>query len=317
MGNKTKGRPKGKPKKKSIKAKVTSTMGSKRRLSRMGKESKKGMRGSAANYMTRSQILKRLQITLKDFRRLCILKGIYPRDPKKQLKGKHQTYYHIKDVSYLAHEPLLAKFREFKAFMRKVRRSVGRGELGEARRRERQKPQYTLHHLVRERHRPRLVKNVVAIAHLNYFLHFVLTLKRRKKQTNKNTAACQALMREWQFYVARAGALTKAFVSIKGVYFQRRCKGQPVTWVVPLAVPRAACPGGLPGHAHLPRVPRGAGALRALQAVRGGGPAVPAAGGRRRRRPRRRSARRGRPGARRGGGGLQRRGRPPARRRRR
>lgn len=58
----------GKKKPKSIKAKVTSKMSSKRRLSRMGKEMKKGMKGIVANYMTRSQVLRRLQITLRDFR---------------------------------------------------------------------------------------------------------------------------------------------------------------------------------------------------------------------------------------------------------
>ena len=58
----------GKKMPKSITAKVTSKMSSTRRLSRMAKEMKKGMTGIVANYMTRSQVLRRLQITLRDFR---------------------------------------------------------------------------------------------------------------------------------------------------------------------------------------------------------------------------------------------------------
>jgi hypothetical protein len=43
-----------------------------------------GQSGNAAQYLTRNQALKKLQLKLSEFRRLCILKGIHPREPKKK-----------------------------------------------------------------------------------------------------------------------------------------------------------------------------------------------------------------------------------------
>nr|CCA19689.1 pescadillolike protein putative [Albugo laibachii Nc14] len=230
-------RVKGKKKLKSIKAKVTGVMGSKRRLSRFGKEQKKGMRGASANYLSRSQTLKKLQISLKDFRRLCILKGIYPREPgkkKKQQQGADKTYYHIKDITYLAHEPLLEHFRSFKTFLKKVISSIGRNNYDDARRRHEHRPTYTLDHLVKERY-PRFTDALADLDDALCLIHLFASMPSGKVISSEETEKCVRLVREWQEYNVLTNSLDKVFVSIKGIYYQSTVKGEKITWLIPHA----------------------------------------------------------------------------------
>lgn len=64
----------------------------------MAKKIKKGVKGKNAKFITRSAAIKKLDLPIRDFRKLCILKGIHPREPiNKKGKGS-QTFYHLKDI---------------------------------------------------------------------------------------------------------------------------------------------------------------------------------------------------------------------------
>ena len=222
----------GKVKKKSVKAKITSMTSGKRKLSRFGKKSKKGLMGPSTDYITRSAALKRLQVTLKDFRRLCILKGIYPRVPAKAPKGSDKVYYDIKDLAYLSHEPLLHKFREFKSFMKKIRKSAGRKEISDARRRDDLKPVMHLDHLVKERY-PRFIDALRDLDDPLCMIFLFAAMPSQGRVTAPKTLACGELCRHWLYYVAKARCLQKVFASVKGFYYQVEIMGERITWLVP------------------------------------------------------------------------------------
>ena len=84
----------------------------------------------------------RCLVAVRVCRRLCILKGIFPREPKKKLQGRDKTYYLVKDIQFLAHEPLLEHFRVLKAHLKKLKRAKARGDRTSADRLRENRPTY-------------------------------------------------------------------------------------------------------------------------------------------------------------------------------
>jgi pescadillo len=168
------------------------------------------------------------------YSRLCILKGIFPRDPKKKKFGKDKTYYHKKDIAFLAHEPLLHKFRTLKTHLRKLKKAKAKKQTFRVEVLQKSKPQMTLDHLVRERY-PSFIDAIrdlddpLTMAHL----FAQLPVKTTRNHTEYHTSTCLRVCREFQQYVVHSFALRKVFVSIKGFYYQADIQGQPVTWLVP------------------------------------------------------------------------------------
>jgi len=195
---------------------------------------KKGKKGEAAAYVTRAQALSKLQVSLADFRRLCILKGIYPRDPKKKNSGLDKTYYHTKDITFLTHEPLLNKFFELKTFMKKFKKAMGRNEIRDAKGLEQRKPKYTLSHLVRERY-PSFEDAVRDLDDAVSMVALFSSLSAEHSREIPVEAINEAvsLYQEFQLFVIRSQSLRNVFASVKGYYFQVELRGSLVTWLSP------------------------------------------------------------------------------------
>lgn len=201
----------------------------------MGKQKRKGQVGAARAFITRNTALRRLQLSLSDFRKLCILKGVYPRDPRpgqKAPKGKNKTYYFLKDIQFMAHDPLIAKFREFRLLKRKMRKAKAKKDKGKILRLKKAYPKYTLEHIIRERYptfQDALNDLDDALTMVNLFASLPADIKIKVSRTSN----CHRLVREFQLYCVRAGALRAAFISVKGYYYQAEIMGQKITWLVP------------------------------------------------------------------------------------
>ncbi|WYZ44394.1 hypothetical protein EsH8_VII_000830 [Colletotrichum jinshuiense] len=211
----------------------------------MGKIKKKGQAGAAKNYVTRNQAIRKLQISLPDFRKLCIWKGIYPREPRSKKKVSKSstastTFYYAKDIQYLLHEPLLQKFRDQKALEKKISKALGRGDVGDAKRLEKNaarpeetgKPRYTLDHVIRERY-PTFVDAVRDLDDCLSMLFLFANLPSTSSVPAKMIARCERLTLEFQHYLIVSQSVTKSFLSIKGIYYQANILGEDVLWLAP------------------------------------------------------------------------------------
>ncbi|EPY80181.1 pescadillo isoform 1-like protein [Camelus ferus] len=181
-------------------------------------------RGSATNYITRNKARKKLQLSLADFRRLCILKGIYPHEPKHKKKVNKgstaaRTFYLIKDIKFLLHEPIVNKFREYKVFVRKLRKAYGKSEWNTVERLKDNKPNYKLDHIVKERY-PTFIDALRDLDDALSMCFLFSTFPRTGKCHVHTIQLCRRLAVEFMHYVIAARALRKVFLSIKGIYYQ-------------------------------------------------------------------------------------------------
>lgn len=204
----------------------------------MGRIAKKKDKPAASDkhgkYITRSMAVRRLQISIAQFRKLCILKGIYPRDPTNKNKGTGQTYYLYKDIQFLSHDPMLDKMRLHKTWKKRVVRAKGRKEMEKVKRLQSVKPQLEVDHVIRERY-PTFQDALRDMDDALCMLFLYSALPASRKAPLKAVLLARRLILEFQSWVMHTRSLRKVFISIKGIYYQAEISGVPVTWLVPHA----------------------------------------------------------------------------------
>uniref|UniRef100_G3MKI5 Pescadillo homolog n=1 Tax=Amblyomma maculatum TaxID=34609 RepID=G3MKI5_AMBMU len=201
------------------------------------KPKKKGTSGAATHYISRRRACRKLQLSLKDFRRLCILKGIYPVEPKHRRhvnhgNSAHNTFYLVKDIKFIAHEPIIQKFRDFKIFIRKLRKAIGKNERDTAEHIRNNEPVYRLDHIVKERY-PTFVDALRDIDDALSMCYLFSSFPKGKVIKPHLVLLCRRVIVEFMHYVIETRALRKVFISIKGYYYQAEIMGQTITWIVP------------------------------------------------------------------------------------
>jgi len=203
----------------------------------MTKMQKKYKKGAAVNYISRNQALRKLQLTLADFRRLCILKGIYPVEPKNRRKANrgrlaNKTFYFAKDIRFLSHEPIIDKFRQMKSYLRRLTKAKARNEKTREETIRNNRPEYKLDHVVRERY-PSFADGLKDLDDCLTLVFLFANFPLLKKLYEPRLRLCRRLSVEFLHFVIASGTLKKCFISIKGYYFQAEIRGEKITWIVP------------------------------------------------------------------------------------
>uniref|UniRef100_G3RNT5 Pescadillo homolog n=1 Tax=Gorilla gorilla gorilla TaxID=9595 RepID=G3RNT5_GORGO len=164
-------------------------------------------RGSATNYITQNKAQKKLQLSLADFRQLCILKGIYPHELKHKKKVNKrstaaQTFYLIKDIRFLLHEPIINKFWEYKVLVQKLLKAYGKSKCKHCR------PNYKLDYIIKEWY-PTFIDALQDLDNALSMCFLFSTFPRTGKG---------------HVQTIHHGV----FLSIKGIYYQVKVLGQPI-----------------------------------------------------------------------------------------
>ncbi|GAW80855.1 pescadillo N-terminus domain containing protein [Plasmodium gonderi] len=202
---------------------------------------KKIKKKKEGKYLTKKYILKKLYLKEKEFRKLCIFKGIYPKDfkeiPLKYRKKfyKHKVYYSKNDYKSLSHEKIIQDFRKITTCLKKYKKyKIALEDEEKCKKIIKNFPTYSLDHIIKER----FPIFSYAIEQLDDALSSVIAYSLLPSDEtfgikNNFVKNCQMLKNQFHYYIYKTSKIKKGFISVKGYYLQAQILQKKVTWLIP------------------------------------------------------------------------------------
>ncbi|KAI4838210.1 pescadillo-like protein [Plasmodium brasilianum] len=192
-------------------------------------------------YLTKNYILKKLFLNEEQFRKLCIFKGIYPKDfkdiPLKYRRRfyRNKVYYTRNDFQKLSHEKIIADFRKIKIYLKKYKNyKTQLQDKEKCKKIIKNFPRYKLDHIIKER----FPICSYAIEQLDDALNCIIAyslLPSNEHLGIKNNLiiSCTELKNHFHYYIYKTNKVKKAFISVKGYYIQAEILQKKITWLIP------------------------------------------------------------------------------------
>ena len=195
------------------------------------KKLRKGEKGRRANLVREDDVMKRIALPdMVEFRRLCILRGVYPREMPKEENSPFAAF-HKKDIAMINNDPMTWWIREHDTWLKNAKRRLHRGEQYGM-----PEPKAPYAELIASRYPTPLD----AIHELDDALTVVALFAQLSGSDlipSERITKCRKLLAEFHYYVARTRSLNCGFISVRGFYYMATIKGEKVVWLVPHSFP--------------------------------------------------------------------------------
>ena len=182
--------------------------------------------GKSSNLVPESEAINRTDLDPKDMRRMCILRGVYPREMPKD-KSSPWSYFHKEDLTMINNDSMAWYIREHASWLKHHNKRFYRQEQdGTA------EPIAPYDQLIRSRY-PRFTDALRDLDDALTTVALFAQMSGSKIIASDRVLNCRHLIAEFHYYVSHKHLLTKGFISKRGFHFEANIEGVPIVWLLP------------------------------------------------------------------------------------